>query len=265
MKKLSIVLTSVALGVLSFSAKAQTADEIISNYHEVTGGEEAWGELEGMKMVASVNQGGMEIPLQIIQLEDGKRMVKINLQGQEIVQMAYDGDDIAWTTNFQTMKPEKMDQEMIDLTKQEAKDFPDALYNYKEKGYKAELIGEETMDGVETYKVKLTKDPLNIDGKEVENVEYYYFDKDSGILIAQESEVKMGPQKGIVSQTTFSDYQEVEGLYFPFSLSQGVKGGGSQPIQLTTIEINPEVDESEFEFPEEEVATEDADDTQDSE
>ena len=70
--------------------------------------------------------------------------------------------------------------------------------------------------------------------------------------------MKIGPQKGSISQSLFSDYQEVDGLYFPFSISQGVKGGGSQPLAITEIIINPEVDESRFEFPETEEPAEDA-------
>jgi len=59
----------------------------------------------------------------------------------------------------------------------------------------------------------------------------------------------------MISETKMSDYQEVEGLYFPFSISQGVKDGQSQPITLDKIELNPQVDDSEFKFPEE-IATE---------
>ncbi len=246
MKKLSILLTSLILG--SFSLQAQTADEIIKNYHEVTGGVEAWKKVEGLKMKASVNQGGMEIPVEVIQLKDGSQMVIVNLQGQEFIQSAFDGE-VLWTTNFQTMKPEKADSEMLMIQKQESKDFPDALLDYKKKGYKAELVGSETIDGVDTYKIKLTKEPLMIEGEEVENITYYFFDKETNILIAQESEVKIGPQKGSVSQSLFSDYQEVNGLYFPFSISQGIKGGGSQPLNITEIVVNPEVDKSRFAFP----------------
>jgi hypothetical protein len=48
-----------------------------------------------------------------------------------------------------------------------------------------------------------------------------------------------------------SDYQEVDGIYFPFSMNQGIKNGPSQPIALDTIELNPEIDSSAFAIPEE--------------
>ena len=61
----------------------------------------------------------------------------------------------------------------------------------------------------------------------------------------------MGPGKGMVSEIKLSDYQEVEGLYFPFSMIQGVKDGAGQPITMDKIELNPTVDGSVFKFPEE--------------
>jgi outer membrane lipoprotein-sorting protein len=37
---------------------------------------------------------------------------------------------------------------------------------------------------------------------------------------------------------------------FPFSISQGVKGQGSQPIVISAIQLNPTIDNSEFKYPE---------------
>jgi len=134
-------------------------------------------------------------------------------------------------------------------------DFPDPLFNYKEKGYKLELLGKETLDGTETFKLKLTQKPLIIDGKEEENSSIYYFDAENFVPLVIQSEIKSGPQKGMTSEAKMSDYQEVDGLYFPFSLTQGIKDQGSQGITIDKIELNPKIDEAEFEFPKETVTT----------
>ena len=73
--------------------------------------------------------------------------------------------------------------------------------------------------------------------------------------IAVESEIHQGPMKGQVQYVTMSDYQEVNGIYFPFSMNQGIKNGPSQPIAMDSIELNPEVDAAAFAFPEEEIGT----------
>ena len=253
MKKIGLFLS--ALAFTAFGLQAQDADKIINEYFEVTGGAENWEKLKGIQMEAKVNQGGMEIPITVIQMADNRELIAISLQGQEFVQSAYDGKSL-WSTNFQTMKAEMADEETLKNKQREDGDFPDALLHRKKNGYKAEYVGKETIEGTECHKIKLTKKPQVVDGKEVENVEYYYFDTENSVLIAVEAEINSGPSKGSISQAMFSDYQEVEELYFPFSLSQGIKGSSLQPLEITKIIVNPDVSGRNFSFPEEKAAAE---------
>lgn len=246
--KLKSLALAVAL-ICGFATCAQTADEIIAKYFENTGGIEKWKALQGIKMVAKVNNGGMEIPLEIIQLKDGKQMTTVNLQGKEFKQGVFDGTSL-WGTNFATMKAEKSDAEATENFKKDIGDFPDPFLNYKARGFKVEFLGKETVDGSETFKLKLTKSPVKVDGKEEENVVFYYFDSENFVPIMMESEVKSGQGKGMISQAKMSDYQEVTGgLLMPFSMSQGAKGGPSSPITISAIEIDPKVDPAAFAFP----------------
>lgn len=247
MKKMKILFFALIVTATA-QIGAQTADEIISTYFENIGGAENLGKLEGLKFSASINQQGMVIPIDIVQLKNGKQMTVITFQGKEIKQGVFNGETL-WSTNFMTQTAEKSDQETTDNLKLDMNDFPDPFLNYKEKGYTVELIGNETIDGTETFKIKLTKEPVTVDGNKEENITFYYFDTDNFVPIAAESEIKSGQAKGLIGQTKFSDYQEVEGLYFPFSLSQGLKDQGGQAITINKIELNPIVDDIEFEFP----------------
>lgn len=244
MKNLGIVLSILLLVIGSNAAVAQTADEIINTYIKNIGGAEKFKSLTGTKMEMNVNYQGMEIPVELVQLRDGKMYLKVNFQGQEITQMAFDGTT-AWSTNFMTMKAEKMESEMVENIKQEAGDYPDPLIDYKAKGYTAEYLGKETKEGTECYKVKLTKKPQMVDGQKVDNIVFYYFDTENNVPILTESEVKSGPAKGQMSVTTMSDYQEVDGMYFPFSMNQG-----GQPMKIKKVTLNPTVDPSAFAFKE---------------
>lgn len=247
MKK--ILLAIAILG--SFTMNAQTVDEILATYYENIGGEETLRKVKGVKMTAKVNQGGMEIPLEIVQLSNGKQMTVINFQGKQLKQGVFDGETL-WSHNFMTMKAEKSDAEATANMKLEMNDFPDSFLDYKEKGYTVELLGKETIDGAETFKIKLTKEPITVDGKKEESVSFYFFDTENFVPIAIQNEIKSGQAKGMISNVTMSDYQEVEGLYFPFSMTQGIKGQpGGQPITITKIELNPTVADSEFLFPKE--------------
>ncbi len=226
----------------------QTVDEIIGKYFENTGGVAKWKAVQGFKMIAKVNQQGMEIPIEQVQLKDGRQYTKVTFQGKEIMQGVFDGNTL-WSHNFMNMKAEKSDAESTENFKQDVGEFPDPFLAYKERGLKVELLGKETIEGTETFKLKLTKKPIKVDGKEAENIVFYYFDTEDFVPLMMESEIKSGPAKGQVSQSKMSDYQEVSGLMVPFSISQGIKGGGSQPLTIVTIEINPKVEASVFAFP----------------
>jgi len=248
--KIRAVVIVVAF-VCSFATQAQTVDEIVAKYFENTGGVDKWKALQGMKITAKVNQQGMEIPLEIVQLKDGLQMTSISFQGKSIKQGVFDGNDL-WSHNFMTMKAEKSDAETTENMKLDVGEFPDPFLTYKERGLKAELMGKETIEGTETFKIKLTKKPIKVDGKATDNVVFYYFDAENFVPLVMEMEVKSGPGKGQISQIKWSDYQEVpngNGLLMPFTMSQGAKGGPSQPINISAIELNPKVDNTEFKFP----------------
>jgi outer membrane lipoprotein-sorting protein len=256
--KLKLTLVSLIAFFAIQATMAQTVDEVIDNYFENTGGIDNWKALKGIKMTASVNQNGMDIPITMIQMADGRRYMKFELQGKELAQGVFDGK-VLWGTNFMTMEAEKSDNEATENMKRESGDFPDPFLNLKENGYSAELLGKETIEGTECFKIKLTKKPQLVDGQELDNISYYYFDVENFVPIVMESEIKTGQMKGKTGVTTFSDYDEVDGLYFPFALGQGIKDMGTQVIKISSIELNPEVDNALFEFPETAEATETTD------
>lgn len=244
MKKSLLLL---ALVVYSFASKAQTVEEIISTYHQTIGGTK-WDGIAGMQMNANLEQGGMKIPVEVVQLKDGRMYTEITLMGNTMIMQAYDGSTV-WTTNFMSMEAEKAPADETENAKRAAKEFPNALINYKNLGYTATLLGTETIDGTACHKVKLDKKTLMAEGKEVPNIEYYYIDKENNIPILTETEIQSGEMKGKTSQTKYSDYQEVDGVFVAFSQTSGIKDGMTQTIQFDKISLNPKIDESKFLFP----------------
>jgi len=235
--------------ICSFATYAQTADAILAKYYENTGGIDKWKALTGIKISLKLNQGGMEIPLDMYQLKDGRQMTVINFQGMKIMQNVFDGTTL-WGNNPANMKPEKSDAEKTENFKKDATDFPDAFLNYKARGYKIEVVGKEKVDGTDAFKLKITKNPVKVNGVAVENVVFYYFDTDYYVPVMMEQEIKSGPGKGSISQIKMSEYQDVSGFMMPFALLQGVKGGPLTPLTATAVEINPKVDDAAFKFPE---------------
>jgi len=242
MKTFKLLFLSLLTG-LSFALNAQTADEIIDTYLENIGGKEKLEKIESILMSGVVNAQGMEIPIKTVSTNDGKMYLEIDMQGNKIKQLISDGEKV-YNMNMVNQKMEEMPSDVSKVMINEFKDFPNPFVDYKEKGYKVEFIGKDTEDGTEVLKVRLTKNPIKIDGEEVANESVYYFDAENYVPIIIETKVPTGPAKGQIMKTPLSDYQEVDGLYFPFSTAmQGM------PMNYKTIELNPEIDDKDFELP----------------
>jgi hypothetical protein len=229
------------------SLVAQNVDEIITAYHEAIGGKK-WDAVNGLRMTANVEQGGMKIPVEVVTLRDGRMYTKVTFMGNSMTMAAFDGEK-SWSTNFMTMEPEEGTAETSENSKRATKEFPNPLVNYKNLGYTATLIGSEKVEGTDCFKIKLEKKTMLLEGQEVPNVEFYYLDKENNVPVLVESEIKEGEMKGKTSQSKFSDYQEVNGVFVPFSTSSGIKDGQSQIIQFDKVEVNPVFDEKDFKFP----------------
>lgn len=247
MKKIFVFAMLAMSTALVNAQDVDSVKMILDNYFENTGGREAWAEVKGVKMSAELDQQGMTIPIEVFQMADGRSATKISFQGMEINQGVFDGETL-WNTNFMSMEAEKADAEDTENAKRNAKDGVSPFLNYADKGYTVELVGEETVEGVDCYKLKMVKGKVLVDGEEVDNVSYTYFDKENFVPIQNEQEIMSGEMKGQMAYTIFSDYQEVDGLFFAFSITNK-SSFGEQAIEFDEIEVNPEVTDAMFAFP----------------
>ena len=251
--KNSVKLLPVALVLLISSfTKAQTAEEVVAKYLKQTGGDK-WATIKTLKMTAKVKAQGQEIPVTMLQKAPNAQKMTLVLQGKEITQMCFDGKE-GWNTNFMTMKAEKMEAEDSEMMKED-KDIPDPFVDYVSKGYKIALEGSETIEGTACHKLKLIKKPVKIDGKEEENFSYYFFDKENNVPIMSRSTIKKGQGKGAIVETFMSDYQEVNGIFFPFTMEVKYNGQTGQSIVLEKVEMNIDITDKDFAFPVEVPAT----------
>ena len=81
--------------------QAQTAEEIVTNYIENIGGQEAWGAIENMKITGVANQQGVDYPFVATYMKDGRYAIDVDLQGNSFIVEAFDGEN-SWAMNFQS-------------------------------------------------------------------------------------------------------------------------------------------------------------------
>jgi outer membrane lipoprotein-sorting protein len=236
----SLLVALAVVLLLPAVAQAQTVDEIIAKNAQARGGLEKLKAVKTMRMTATVSAGSFRAQF----VRDNKRDDKVReetiLQGLARVR-AYDGKT-AWQVNpFRGRKdPELISEDNAKSLIVHA-DIEGPLIDYKVKGHNAELLGHDSVEGTDCYKIKLTLK----DG----DVRYYYLDADSFLEIKIESESKI---RGALQYTdTFlGDYDQVNGIYFPFAIETGETGSEKrEKFTVDKIVLNLLLDDAMFTMP----------------
>jgi hypothetical protein len=182
---------------------------------------------------------GMEYPFKIYKKRPGKSRIEVEIQGSKMIQV-YDGQK-GWS-----VIPWSGSTDPQDMTADEAKNLKDqsefegSLYNWKEKGYKVDLVDKEDLEGSSVYKIKLTKP----DG----DTETYFIDADNFIILKVSSMVKIQGNES-EGEVDYSDYKPVEGVLMPFTFQNKFKGQAGEMVSqiiFDTIVINKEINDSLF-------------------
>ena len=231
----------------TFSAQAQDADEIINNYFEKTGGIDQWENLKTIKMEGEVPTPQGDYTFVIYKKEPNLTKLEVDVNGQMMVPQAYDGQ-VAWTINpFQgSTAAQKMPDEVAKVIADGA-EFEDPLLNYQEKGHTATFEGEETVDSVATYKVKLVK---NADNPQDSASATYHFDQQTYLPVLIKNTINVGPMAGQESETYLSDYQKTDGgPMMPYMIETRMGDQSVEKVKINTIVVNEDINDSVFAFP----------------
>jgi hypothetical protein len=193
------MLAFAAIALLPLNVPAQSVDEVIANNVKARGGLEKIKAVRSVRTTSKLSQGSFRAAY----VQENKRPDRVReeaiIQGLAQVQ-AYDGK-VGWQISpFSGRKdPELMSQDDTKTLVIDA-DIDGALVDYKQKGHKAELVGHDSVEGTDCYKVKLSL--KNGD------VRYYFLDSDSFLELKIENQSNI---RGTVqyTETYFGDYEQV--------------------------------------------------------
>jgi hypothetical protein len=237
MKKITFVLAAISL-LSGFVAKSQTADEVINKYISAVGGKDVIAKIKSQKIYSDLTVMGATLnSTTTIVVGKGFRNEAI-FNGQSIIQVVTPTG--GWSTNpFQgATEPQPLSENEVKAG-QSNFDIGGGLFDYKEKGSKAELVGTEKLDGVSVYKIKLT------DKDSKENT--FYFDATTYYLVKQESTANVNGMD-VASSTVFSNYKKTDiGFTMPFTMLSNQ--GFELTMNITKVEFNTEIDPKIFEMP----------------
>ncbi len=233
MKKVKTSLIALVALFLVQSANAQTADEVIEKYTDAMGGKEKLMSLNSVVMNGSLNVQGLDVGITTSISKGVGSRTDISVPGMG------EGFQIMNTTkgwNFFPFQgqasPEEVPADQVKAS-QSLLDLQGPLINYKEKGNKVELLGKETVDGKEAYKLQVT----DSDGKP----STYFLDTQTYYKIKSITKAQT-PQGEMEVETSFSDFKKTpEGYLFPFSITSA-RG----TIIMSSIDVNKLIDAKIF-------------------
>lgn len=237
--KMKKILT-IALLLGTVSLYAQTAEEVVKEYTARMGGLEKFKSIKTVKMSGTVSVQGMELPI-TIQVINGKAVrTDVEVMGSSVISAYKDGK--GWKQNAFAGAPDPTDMEVKELEDIEPQiHITNALMDYKATGATIALLGKETVDGKEAFKILCTPSS----GKSPTT--YYLNSSDYTIIKTVTRTELMGSE--VELETHFSNLQEVDGRKFYMGRLQKADGNEFQDIQFKTIELNVPIDESIFTKP----------------
>jgi len=235
---LSLVLVVVGSAAL---VSAQTAEDLVAKNLQAHGGVDKIKAIKSYKYTGKFQQGSFsaQVSQEAKAPDDIREMFTI--QGMTQIQ-AYDGNTGWQISPFQGRRDPEMlgEDDLRDIV--EDADFYGPLVDYKEKGNSVEYLGHDTVDGDDVYRLKVTLKNGDI--------VYMYLDPDTYIEIRSERQQFI---RGAVreTQTDLGSYKQVDGVFFPFSISSGPKNRPDQKgtITIDKMEANVNLPDTEFKMP----------------
>lgn len=204
-KKNYIILIIFSL-CFSSVALAQSVEEIIEKHINAHGGAEKWDNIFSMAINARFTAFSEENEFYAIKSNGGQYYSDLTI-GQHKVKEAFNGTS-GWTIDpwHGFLYPRLLNKVEDNVFHQKAEFFT-PFYKYKEKGMKVELLGEENVDGIDTYAIKLTR--------RSGLVETWYLDKATFLEYKSESDWVDFAMRS-PAESFFDDFREVDGLVIPF-------------------------------------------------
>src|SRR5579863_2488000 len=235
-----LLLLAVAVALQPGAAMAQTVDEVIARNVQAHGGTEKLKSVHTLRTIAKYTQGSFQADFRQENKREDKVREELVIQGLAQVQ-AYDGKTGWQISPFGGRKdPELLSQDDLKSLVVDA-DLDGPLVDYKAKGHQAELVGHDSVEGTDCFKIKLSM--KNSD------VRYYYLDADSYLELKVEVQTMI---RGALQEFElyYGDYEQVNGVYYPFTVEQAQKGSSSRTqITVQKIEQNVAMDDAHFSMP----------------
>jgi predicted Zn-dependent peptidase len=209
-----------------------SAESVIENYINAIGGRDNISKATNRTMIMTGNVQGMTLNLTIYQKEPDKLLQVVSAGGMEQKLIINGNKGIS----ISPMGKNEITGDMLEELKVDAN--MNAVLDYSKSGIKTILVGIEKQSGKDLYKIEMQLPG----GKKY----FDYYDPETNLKVKQVKSITS--PMGQAEQTfEFSDYQDVDGVKYPFKIKQAM---GSQNIEvtITSFKVNQNLDDKLFEI-----------------
>ena len=217
--------------------KAQTVDDIINKHIEAMGGLE---KLNSIKTIhtegVAVAPNGMEITINA--WIDNNKLYRREMDfgvGKGLMVLTDKG---GWNTDRQGGMNQMKEEGYRRLEYQ--LDCAGPLVGYAAKGHKVELLGKETIDGKEYFKIKLTHKNGNDLNYFIDAATYYI-----GRMSFKGGMRGPNADPNAEMVVTFSNYAKTDDKFI-FAYTTATTGGFGGSLNYEKIEVNKPIEESKY-------------------
>ena len=201
-----------------------TVETVFDKYIEAIGGQAAVDAVNSVYIIAEADIQGQKLNMEMKTTTGGKSSNVISVAGNVFQKQVFNGEE-----GFVVAQGQKVpfSDEQIAAAKAEANPFPETIAE------NATLKGIEQVDGEDAYVVAMDDTTTN------------YYNVETGLKVQSVKTVSQGGQTMTIP-TVLSNYQEVNGVKFPFTVSQSM-GPQSFTFNVSEINVNEGVTDADFE------------------
>ena len=224
---------AVVLAGAVWPSGAATVEEVIAKHVEAKGGER-WQAIQSLKLTGSLTTFSQVGRFTLHRARGNRMQVSMDILGSSTVQ-GCDGETVWEDSGSGAEKVAGLDR-AIQL--REA-DFITPLFDWKERGYAVELLGEADFEGVPALGIRVDRK----DGSE----EVWYLDPRTYLELGRVSPGSdwIGP---VERRTYYDDFREVQGVRLPFRV-EAQWYTRERIFEVESVDVNVAPDEALFSMP----------------
>ncbi len=237
---LVIGLASILLGC---SRRPLTVDDVIERNTRAMGGRAAIEAIHSIEINLHITDPGFEVDGIYRAARPGRMRIDVQAGGKQVFTEAFDGQQ-GWQSHDQS-EPEPASPKAAAALRHGV-ELPGkllGLHEMRQRGHKIDLVGRETVDGIDYYVLRLTFG----DGYTTS----LYVDPESWLITRRRDvrplHVDVDPTPTTIEQRS-SDFREVSGVRYAFASTEIDLKTGKQleSTKVGSIKVNPPIDESIF-------------------